>query len=409
MNRLERIVIVGAGQAAVQAIDVLRRRGYGGSLVLTGEEPELPYQRPPLSKKYLAGTLPRSRLLIRPEAYFTQHSVEARLGCRIEEIDRRAQRVRAEDGSSFAYDALLIATGSRARPLPVPGCDLSGVHYLRSVRDADRLGLTLRPGRRLVIIGAGYIGLEAAATALERGVNVTVLEMADRTMKRVVSPEISRFYESEHARLGVEIVCDARVRAIAGDLVSRDVRSVLCEDGSEYLADLVLIGVGAAAEERLAVNAGLECANGIVVDGECRTSDPQIFAAGDCTSHLSDRYRRRVRLESVDNAFDQGTNAALALLGEPVVHDKVPWFWSEQYDLKLVIVGLSEGHDATVLRGDPTSRSFSVCYLRERELIAIDTVNSPRDQMAARKLVAARVQPNIEKLADPHCSLKDSV
>lgn len=409
MNGLERIVVVGAGQAAVRAVEVLRREGYGGSLVLTDAEPDLPYQRPPLSKKYLLGTLDRDRLLIRPEGYFEQHNVEVRLGCRIEEIDRRAQRVRAADGSNLAYDALLIATGSRSRLLSVPGCELSGVHYLRTVRDADRLGLALRPGRRLVIIGGGYIGLEAAATAHERGLNVTVLEMADRTMKRVVSPEVSKFYESEHARNGVEIVCNARVRAIAGDLVSRNVRAVLCDDGSEYSADVVLIGVGVAADDSLAIDAGLECANGIIVDGECRTSDPQILAAGDCTSHLSARYGRRVRLECIDNAVEQGTNAALALLGQQVVHDKVPWFWSDQYDLKLVIVGLCEGYDVTVLRGDPASRSFSVCYVRDRELIAIDTVNSPRDQMAARKLIAARVQPNLEKLADPHCSLKECV
>lgn len=409
MNGLESVVIVGAGQAAAQVVDTLRRRGYRGSIVLTGEEPELPYQRPPLSKKYLAGTFERSRLLIRPESYYAEHGVDVRFGCCIQEIDRRSQRVRGDDGSTLAYDVLLIATGSRPRSLAVSGARLSGVHYLRTLRDADRLRQEFQPGRRLVVIGGGYIGLEAAATAVELGLRVTVLEMADRAMKRVVCRAISEFYEAEHTRHGVRIVCNAQVRAISGDASSGHVRSVTCADGSEHLADLVLIGVGVAAEDRLAADAELECANGIVVDAECRTSDPQIFAAGDCTNHVSRRYGRRVRLESVENAFDQGTTAALAVLGEPVLHDKVPWFWSDQYDLKLVIVGLSEGHDATIVRGDPAARSFSVCYLRDRELIAIDTVNAAKDQMAARKLVAARVEPRLEKLADATCPLKDCI
>ncbi|MGH8287238.1 MAG: NAD(P)/FAD-dependent oxidoreductase [Steroidobacteraceae bacterium] len=407
VNGCQSIAIVGAGQAAAQAVETLRRRAYRGSIVLMGEEPELPYQRPPLSKKYLAGALERTRLLIRPESYYSERGVDLRIGHRVQEIDRRNQRIRAEDGSaSSAYDALLIATGSRSRLLSAAGVQFAGVHYLRTLGDADRLRQELQPGRRAVVIGGGYIGLEAAATAAECGLRVTVLEMANRVMKRVVCRELSQFYETEHARHGVRILCNAQVRAINADAAGR-VRSVTCEDGSEHLADLVLIGVGVAAEDRLAADAGLECANGIVVDTACRTSDPRIFAAGDCTSHLSQHYGRRVRLESVENAFEQGTTAALAMLGEPVVHDKVPWFWSDQYDLKLVIVGLSQGHDATVVRGDPASRSFSVCYLRERELIAIDTVNAPKDQMAARKLVAARVNPNVEKLADANCPLKE--
>lgn len=409
MNDLENVVIVGAGQAAAQAIDTLRRRGYSGSIVLTGEEPVPPYQRPPLSKKYLAGTFERSRLVIRPESYYAEHGVEVHFGCCIQEIDRRSQRIRADDGSTFAYDALLIATGSRPRALTLSGARLLGVHYLRTIRDGDRLRQEFQPGRRLVVIGGGYIGLEVAATAVECGLGVTVLEMAERTMKRVVCQQISDFYEAEHACHGVRIVCNTQVRAINGDAASGHVRSVTCADGSEHLADLVLISVGVSAEDRLATEAELECANGIVVDAECRTSDPKILAAGDCTNHVSQRYGRRVRLESVDNAFDQGTTAALAMLGAPVVHDKVPWFWSDQYDLKLVIVGLSDGHDATIVRGDPATRSFSVCYLRDRELIAIDTVNAPKDQMAARKLVAARVTPHLEKLADATCSLKDCI
>lgn len=406
---LESIVIVGAGQAAAQAAETLRRKGYRGRLTLVGEEPHLPYQRPPLSKKYLAGSFERERLGLKPAAWYAEHGIELHLGRRAAEIDRSAQRVRLEDGTTLAYDALLLATGSRPRPLAAPGASLEGVHFLRTIGDVERLRPELQAGRRLVIVGGGYIGLEVAATARELGLEVTVLEMAERVMNRVVCAPVSAFYAAEHARHGVRILCNARVRELAAEPGGTRVRAVLCEDGTEAAADVVLIGVGVAAADELAAAAGLECANGIVVDERCRTSDPHIFAAGDCTNHPSLRYGLRVRLESVDNAFEQGTSAALAMLGEPVVHDKVPWFWSDQYDLKLIIVGLCAGADATVVRGRPEDRSFSVCYLRSGELIAIDTINSPKDQMAARKLIAARARPSLDRLADPTVPLRDCV
>jgi 3-phenylpropionate/trans-cinnamate dioxygenase ferredoxin reductase subunit len=234
---------------------------------------------------------------------------------------------------------------------------------------------------------------------------VTVLEMASRLMSRVVCEPISAFFEAEHARHGVRTVCSAKVQALTA--AGERVRGVLCEDGSEYPAEIVLIGVGVVAAEELAASAGLECANGIVVDEHCRTADAHIYAAGDCTNHPNPHYGVRVRLESVDNAFEQGSSAALNLLGVPTLHDKVPWFWSDQYDLKLIIVGLCQGHDAIIVRGAPASRSFSVCYLRAGELVAIDTVNSPKDQMAARKLIAARVRPDPRKLADASVPLRD--
>src|SRR5579885_2682249 len=389
----ERIVIVGAGQAAVQAIDTLRRKGFTGQLVLIGDEPWLPYQRPPLSKKYLAGALERERLLLRPQHFYDSHSVEALLGRRVQEISRREQRLRLDDGSAVAYDALLIATGSRPRPLAAPGADLEGVYFLRTIADVEKIRAGLGPGKRLAIVGGGYIGLEVAATAREAGVEVTVLEMADRVMNRVVCPELSAFYQAEHARHGVRILCNSRVRALAAAPGSARVRAVVTEDGKEHGADVVVIGCGVLPADELAVAAGLACENGIVVDDRCRTSDPLIFAAGDCTSHPSLHYGRRLRLESVDNAFEQGASAALNMLGLTTVHDKVPWFWSDQYDLKLIIIGIGEGYDTVVMRGDPASHSFSACYLRGGELIAIDTVNSPKDQMAARKLIAAHARP----------------
>ena len=397
----EQVVIVGAGQAAVQAIDTLRRNRFAGRVTLLGAEPVLPYQRPPLSKKYLAGTLPPERLSLRPATFYQQHGVETRLGRRVEEISRHAQRVRLDDGASVAYDALLLATGSRARPLAVPGAELDGVFSLRTLGDADRIRPALTSGGRLVIVGGGYIGLEVAATAREMGAAVTVLERAPRVLERVTCAELSRFYAEEHERHGVRIVCGVRIQAIAAQAAQGRVRAVIADDGTEYPADAVLLGVGALPAAELASSAGLPCEDGILVDEYCRTADPAIYAAGDCTRHPSPRYGRRLRLESVDNAFEQGASAALNLIGRPTVHDKVPWFWSDQYDLKLVIVGVSAGYDELVLRGDPARQAFTACYLRDGELLAVDSVNTPKDQLAARKLIPARVRPDRTRLADP--------
>ena len=405
----QQIVIAGGGQAAVQAADTLRRKGYAGRLTLVGEEPWLPYQRPPLSKKYLAGALERERLYLRPEKFFTDHQVAMRLGCRVTGIERREQRLRLDDGGILPYDALVLATGSQPRRLPAPGANLSGVYYLRGIADADRIRSEFVSGRRLVVIGGGYIGLEVAATARELGMEVTVLEMAERVMNRVVCAELSVFYEAEHARHGVRVQCRERVRALDGDGASGRVRAVLTEGGAEHPADVVIVAVGVVPADELATAAGLECDNGIRVDEHCRSSDPAIYAAGDCASHPSPRYGVRLRLESVDNAFEQGSSAALNLAGIPTVHDKLPWFWSDQYDLKLIIVGISAGYDAVVLRGTPAARAFSVCYLRGGELIAIDSVNAPKDQMAARKLIAARARPDPHKLADPAIALRDAL
>jgi len=404
---LEQIVIVGAGQAAVQAVDTLRRKGFTGKITLLGEEPCSPYQRPPLSKKYLGGSLSPDRLALRPPGFYSQHGIDLKLGCRVQEIARGDKLVRLDDGSEVAYDALLLATGSRPRRLVADGLDLEGIHYLRTIADVDRIREGFAPGKRLVVIGGGYIGLEVAATARELGLDVTVLEMADRIMNRVTCPAVSDFYNVEHTRHGVRIVTNARVRSFRGEAGS--VRAVVTENGTEHAADLVIVGVGVVAADELAVAAGLDCANGIVVDEYCRTSDAAIFAAGDCTSHPSPHYGRRMRLESVDHAFEQGTSAALNLLGIPTPHHKVPWFWSDQYDLKLVIVGLSHEYDTVVLRGEPTSRSFSACYLRGGELVAVDTVNHAKDQLAARKLIPEHVRPNLAKLADPAIALRDSV
>jgi 3-phenylpropionate/trans-cinnamate dioxygenase ferredoxin reductase subunit len=406
---VQQIVIAGGGQAAVQAVDTLRRKGFAGKLTLVGDEPWLPYQRPPLSKKYLAGALERERLTIRPAQFFAEHQVQVQLGRRVGEILRREQRVRLDDDTVLAYDALLLATGSRPRRLAAPGTELAGVHFLRTLADADRIRAECASGGRMVIVGGGYIGLEVAATARGLGLEVTVLEMAERVMNRVTCTQVSGFYESEHARQGVRILCNARVRALAADARSGRVRAVLTEDGAEHPADIVIVAVGVAPADELATTAGLECDNGILVDQYCRTSDAAIHAAGDCVNQPSPHYGRRLRLESVDNAFEQGASAALNLLGTPTAHDKVPWFWSDQYDLKLVIVGMCQGYDTVVTRGAAAARSFSACYLRGGELIAIDTVNQPKDQMAARKLIAAHARPDPDKLADAAIPLRDTL
>jgi 3-phenylpropionate/trans-cinnamate dioxygenase ferredoxin reductase subunit len=405
---IERVVVIGAGQAAAQCAETLRKKGFEGSIDVVGDEPRLPYQRPPLSKKFLSGEMSLDRLLIRHQAFYDDNRISLHLGRRATAIGRQLQRVELDDGRSLPYDALVLATGSIARRLPLPGSELAGVHYLKDIADAERLRSEIEPGRRAVIVGGGYIGLEAAATLRHLGMEVTVLEMADRVMNRVVAEPISRYYEAEHAGHGVRLLLRAALLGLRGDADGR-VCAVDTAAGP-IETNLVIVGIGVLANEALAKSAGLACDNGIVVDEYCRTTDPAIYAIGDCSNHPSLRYGRRVRLESVDNAFEQGTTAALNILGGAQRHDRVPWFWSDQYHHKLLIVGLSQGHDRIVLRGDPAANSFSCCYLRtDGELLAIDTVNQPRDQMAARKLIAARVKLDAAKVADPSIALKDCV
>jgi 3-phenylpropionate/trans-cinnamate dioxygenase ferredoxin reductase subunit len=400
------IIIVGGGQAGAQAVDTLRREGFGGRLVLVCDEPELPYQRPPLSKKFLAAELAADRLLFRHRAFYEEHHVELMLGLRAERLDTNLRQIQLSNGETLAYDRLLLCLGAMARRLACPGTDLLGVHYLRNLADVAPIRAAFKPGARAVIIGGGYIGLETAATARKMGCEVTVLEMADRVMNRVVAPCVSQYFAEEHRAHGIDLKCDVRVVAVQGrDRAER----VVCADGSHYDADIVIVGVGAVANTGIAESAGLDCDNGIRVDEYCRTSVADIYAAGDCTNHPSLRFGRRVRLESVDNAFEQAKAAALNMLGRATLHDRIPWFWSDQFDNKMLIVGLTHDHDLQVVRGDPKSRSFSVCYLKDRELLAVEAVNHSKDYMAARKLIAERAVMDPAKLADPNISLKEAV
>jgi 3-phenylpropionate/trans-cinnamate dioxygenase ferredoxin reductase subunit len=400
------IVIVGGGHAGAQAVDSLRRDGFAGRLVLVAGEPELPYQRPPLSKKYLAGELEADRLPIRHAQYYETIHCEVLLGNPAVAVDTAAHRLTLADGTRLDYGKLVLATGGYARPLPVPGADLDGVHVLRTIADVNAIRARIAPGLRAAIVGAGYIGLECAATLRKLGVEVTVIEMMERVMSRVVAPEMSRFYLKEHVAHGVAVLLGRRVGAFIG---SNQLEAVECTDGTRVPAELAIVGIGLVPDTALAAAAGLACDDGIAVDEHCRTSDPDIYAIGDCCNHPSPRYGRRIRLESVDNAFEQARTAAANICGKPTVHDKVPWFWSDQYELKLQIVGLSQHYDSVVLRGYPDSRAFSCCYLRDGELIALDAVNQAKDFMAARKLIAERARPDVARLTDPAVALRDTL
>jgi 3-phenylpropionate/trans-cinnamate dioxygenase ferredoxin reductase subunit len=327
-----------------------------------------------------------------------------KLGVRVTAIDRADQRLRLGSGEELHYDKLLLCLGSRNRQLDVPGSDLAGIHYLRTMADVDDIRTSLAGARSLVVVGAGYIGLEAAASARHLGLDVTVLEMADRPMNRVVAPDISAFYASRHAREGVQLHCAMSVTGFAGTPDGK-VRAVACGD-REFPCDFVIVGVGILPETTLAASAGLRCENGITVDEQCQTSDPNIYAAGDCTCHPSVRYGRRLRLESVDNAVEQAKTAAQNICGKGSRHEHVPWFWSDQYDLKLQIAGLSTGYDQTVLRGDPSTGKFAMYYLGRGELLAVDAINSPKDFMTGKKWIGEHKHPDPVKLADLTIDLK---
>lgn len=375
-------VIVGAGQAGAQAVQSLRQGGYAGDIQLLGDEPHPPYQRPPLSKKFLAGELEADRLWLRPPEFYDANAITLRTGLKVASINRESRTIGCENGESIGYDHLLLATGTRARNLPLPGFDKQGVLPLRSMGDVDAMRPLLRNGGRLVIVGAGYIGLEVAAVARSLGLKVSVLETQDRVLSRVVTPVLSQFFQTLHADQGVDIRFGVSVAAIEGDERATSVR---LGSGERIECDLVLVAVGAAPNDELAKAAGLTVDDGIVVDAACRTSDPAILAAGDCTRFHSQRFGAPIRLESVQNAIDQAKAVAATICGNPGSYDPVPWFWSDQYDIKLQIAGLSQGHDEARVIGDPASGSFYVAYLRDDRLLAVDSVNNPRSHMMARR------------------------
>jgi 3-phenylpropionate/trans-cinnamate dioxygenase ferredoxin reductase subunit len=400
----ETVVIAGAGHAAGQVVATLKQKKFAGRIVLVGDEPHLPYQRPPLSKKFLAGEMPAERLYFKPASFYADPQCEVHLSSRIDSIDRAAHRLITADGKEIAYTKLILALGSRARRVSVAGCELDGVHYLRNIDDVNHIRAGISGGRRLVIVGAGYIGLEVAAVCHQLGLDVTVIEMADRVMSRVVSPRVSDFYQAQHTGRGVKLLLSTGLGAFHGD---GRVDSVITRDGQEIPADLCVVGVGIVPNTELAEAAGLEVDDGIVVDDRCRTMDPDIYAIGDCTSHPNSIYGRQLRLESVHNALEQAKTAASNICGSDTHYSQVPWFWSDQFDLKLQIAGLSQGYDQTVLRGDPDSSCFACLYLKAGSLIAVDAINSPRDFMQSKALIASHAVIAPDRLADVAVALKD--
>lgn len=399
----ERVVIAGAGHAAGQLVASLKQQKFAGQIVLVGDEPYLPYQRPPLSKKYLSGDLPAERLYVKPASFYDDPQVELRLATRISEIDRNRKTLKTNNGD-IAYDKLILALGSRVRRLDIEGADLDGVHYLRNIADVDGIRAELKHKKNAVIVGAGYIGLEVAAVIRQLGLDVTVVEMADRVMSRVVSPEISDFYQIEHTTQGVKLRLSTGITAFRGD---GHIDAVETADGELIPADFVVIGVGIVPNTELATHADIIVADGIVVNDQCQTNDPDIYAVGDCTSHPNSIYGRQLRLESVHNAVEQAKTAASNICGKETHYSQLPWFWSDQYDLKLQIAGLSTGYDDVVIRGNPADRSFACLYLKDGKLIAADAVNSPKEFVQSKALIAAHTVIDREQLADTEIQLKE--
>ena len=398
-------VIVGAGQAGAACAIALRQNGFAGSLLLIGDEPELPYERPPLSKEYLAGDKSFDRLLIRPEAFWAEREIDFLLGTRVIAVDASAHSVTTDGGATIGYGQLVWATGGAPRKLICDGHHLSGVHGVRSRADVDRMIEELSDTERVVVIGGGYIGLEAAAVLSKLGKQIVLLEAADRVLSRVAGEELSRFFEGEHRAHGVNIRLNAVVSCIEGE---DRVSGVRLADGGVLPADMVIVGIGIIPAVEPLLAAGAQGGNGVAVDAQCSTSLPDIYAIGDCALHANAfADGQMIRLESVQNANDQAGVAAKAITGLGDEYAAVPWFWSNQYDLKLQTVGLSTGYDATVLRGDPATRSFSVIYLREGRVIALDCVNRIKDYVQGRKLVVegARIDPAL--LADADTPLKE--
>ncbi len=379
------VVIIGAGQAAAQLVTSLRQGGFGGAIHMIGDEAYAPYQRPPLSKKFLSERPAPETLYFRPEALWREQGVVLDFGIPAAAIDRAARSVTLADGRAVPYETLVLATGTRARDLAVPGAQLPGVFSLRKIDDVRRLRAPLDDARRVVIVGGGYIGLEVAAVVRAEGREVTVLEAEERVMKRVTSPVISTFMQDFHRRRGVDVRLGARLAAVEGQVRVAQVRLA---DGAVLSADVVLMAVGARPNDDLAAAAGLATQDGVVVDEHGRTADPAISAAGDCTRFPSRRYGRALRLECVQNAIDQAKAVAAAILGKPQRYDPVPWFWSDQYELKLQMAGLSDGYGDALTVGDVTQARFSVEYRKDGRLIAVDAVNDGRAYMGGRRRIA---------------------
>ena len=401
----QRIVIVGAGHAGGSVAALLRQYGFEGAITLIGDEAYLPYQRPPLSKAWLKGEAGEDDLQLRPEHFYEERQIEVRRRTTVTAINRAAKTVQLKGGRSIPYDKLILATGARARPLPAPGATLDGVFALRTADDAEALKAELTPGRRLIIVGGGYVGLEVAASARALGAEVTVIEREPRLLARVAGEALSGFFHQYHAARGVRFVLGGSVTAIEG--ARKRASMVVLDNGERLPCDAVLVGVGAIPNQELAQDAELPCQDGVIVDQAARTADPDIYAIGDVTRRPLPLYGRSFRLESVPSALELAKQAACDITGRNAPAPEVPWFWSDQYDLKLQIAGLPFEVDHLIVRGDPTSAHFAVFHMSGPVIQAVEAVNSPPEFMAGRQLIGARTPVSLEKLADPAVSMKE--
>ncbi|WP_428309720.1 NAD(P)/FAD-dependent oxidoreductase [Hydrocarboniphaga sp.] len=403
------VLIVGAGHAAGELAIALRMNGYTGAVTLVGDEPHLPYQRPPLSKAFLSGEITIDRLHVKAPATYDNAKIEFIPNALATRIDRVAKTVTLQDGRQLSYGKLVLATGGRPRLLSLPDERVNkapNLHYLRTIGHVDGMREQFKPGNKLVIIGGGYIGLEVAAVARKKGIDVTVLEAMPRVLQRVTAPELSEFYSRVHTEAGVHILVNTALTGFEFD-ESGKVTTVLAGDGLRIPADVVIVGIGLIPNVEIAQEAGLLVDNGIAVDEYGQTSDPDILAIGDCSSHPSAYAGRRIRLESVPSALEQARSAAALLVGQLKPYNAVPWFWSDQYDLKLQMVGLNQGYDTVVLRGSPANRNFLAFYLKDGVLLAVDSVSRPQEFMIAKKLVAEKIKGDPAQLADETRPLKE--
>jgi len=399
------VVIIGAGHAGGTAAALLRQYGFAGAITLVGEEPIPPYQRPPLSKAWLKGEADADSLALKPLEFCAEHAIDFRPGARAVKLERSARKVLLADGSALAYDILILATGARAIALPIAGADLKGVMFLRTAADAEQLKAAVGPGKRLAVVGGGYIGLEVAASGRALGAEVVVLEREPRLLARVACETLSDFFRGYHETHGVTFELGASVTGFAGQ--DGHVTGVMLADGRVIACDAAVVGVGAHPNDELAAQAGLETARGVVVDLEARTSDPAIFAIGDVAHRPMPIYGRMFRMESVPNALEQAKQAASAITGRPAPAGEVPWQWSDQYDLKLQIAGYAFDVDQILVRGDPASGKFAVFHLKGDQVQSVEAINAPPEFMMGRQLIGNRKPVNKAKLADPSVSMKE--
>jgi len=399
----KKIVIVGGGQAACQVSYSLRQQKYDGNISIFCSENYIPYQRPPLSKKFLSGEIDSDRLFLKPDKYYKNEDIDILLNSYVQEIDRKNKTIIYNDKHKMQYDSLVLATGAIPREIQTEKEDLKGLHYLRTIDDVKKIRNSIKNSKNMAVIGGGYIGLEVAAVSRAMGLNVTIVEMADRILERVTSPVVSDYFSSYHERQGVNIMTKTRVEGIEGN---GSVRSVVTSSGV-IKTDVVIVGIGVIPSQELAKSCGIEVSNGINVDEYCRTSDKEILSAGDCTLHPNFYYKKSIRLESVHNAIEQGKTVASTILGKKIPYDQVPWFWSDQYNLKLQIAGLISDYDDYIIRGERGDDSFAVFYLKDGKICASDCINRAAEHMVSRKIISEGISLEPEKLVDESRPIKD--